>query len=154
MNSKRVGFIIFIISLVALYFLNRKDVTLEAQNGFELQTISPNGVELKSVIHLNNTNLLSSTIKNIHEKFYINGTLVGIIDNEINQGIPGRKVTDFPVSIRFSKDDLNKTLPLDSSTGSKSEDAVKVSAEGEITFQNLIGGGDIKIHTVAMTSAK
>ena len=154
MNSKRVGFIIFIILLVALYFLNRKDVTLEAQNSFELQTISPNGVELKSVIHLNNPNLLSSTIKNIHEKFYINGTLVGIIDNEINQGIPGRKVTDFPVDSRFSKDDLNKIVPSDSTTASSNERSIKVSADGEITFQNLVGGGDIKIHTVAMTTAK
>ena len=145
MNFRKAGLIIVGVILVALYFLNRNDVILEQQQFLQVRRISASGGEISSVIRLKNPNLLSSTIKIIHEKFYLNGILLGIIDNELNQGIPGLKVTEFPASIRFNSFDYQNALNRDSLNASHAV----VMVEGEIQFQNLFISGKITIHQSA-----
>ena len=131
--------------LVALYFLNRKDIELNPQLPLQVHTISASGGELQAVIKLNNPNLLSSTIKTIHERFTLNGMVLGIIDNELNQGIPGLKETEFPTSIRFSSIDYQKALSLDS----LHSDHPVLTVDGEIEYQNLFKSGKIMVHQSA-----
>lgn len=141
MNWKRAGWIVAIIIFAAVYFLNRNDIQFIRQDSFKLIPIAESGLELSSIIHLYNPNLLSSTIKRIHEQFLINGIVVGELDNEINQGIPGRKETEFPVSIRFSKEDYEKimaTIPI--------KDSIIVTITGEIVYNSFTSSGDVKVN--------
>ena len=138
MNFKRAGLLIAIILGLIVFMLNRSDVTLQSQDQFELHSLSANGVQLQSIIHLNNPNLLSATIKRMHEDFSINGVLLGTLDNDIGQGIPGRKETGFPVTIRFTKDDYQRAV---SAGASKT-----IDVKGEIIFQHVSGGGTIKVN--------
>lgn len=142
MNFRNAGLGIVIVIAVALFFLNRKDVQMIKQDNFELHAISATGDEYKSVIHLLNPNLLSSTIKTIDERFSINGIQLAALNAEINQGIPGLKETAFPVSVRFTKDDYYHAVHTDSMMHEK----IEVLIEGEINFENLTGKGKIKIH--------
>lgn len=142
MNYRRAGLVIVLIIAVALFFLNRKDVALVKQDNFELLPISTTGDVYKSVIRLYNPNLLSSTIKTIHEKYSVHGVTLAEFNMELNQGIPGLKETAFPINVRFAKDDYFNAAQVDSTTNPK----VEVLIEGEITFSNLTGGGTIKVH--------
>jgi LEA14-like dessication related protein len=140
MNFKRIGFFFAIILFLAVYLLNRKDVQFMKQDGFKIEPISATGMEFKSVLHLYNPNLLSSTIKKVHERFIINGVLVGELDNEINQGIPGRKETEFPVSIRFTKEQYDSVIgntPLIPAT---------IQVEGEVVYNNFTSSGEVKVN--------
>ena len=129
--------------LVALFFLNRKDVTLVKQDTFSATPIGTSGYLLKSVLHLHNPNLLSSTIKVISEKYFIEGREVALMNMEVSQGIPGMKGTSFPVNIRFSKTDLQKIFPKDTLlTHVKAE----VYITGEITFENMMSSGKISVN--------
>ena len=141
MNRRTGGLIIVGVLLVALYFFNRKDVEVITMKPFHLHTISATGGELQSTIVLKNPNLLSSTIKTIHEKFYLNGVLLGIIENDLNQGIPGLKETEFPVSIRFMNVDYQKGL--DAITTHNPDTIIKVT--GQIEFQNLFKSGKAEV---------
>ena len=145
MNKRTGGLIVVGIILVVLYFFNRKDIELSPATAFHIHRISATGGELQEVIHLSNPNLLSSTIKTIHEKIYLNGILLGILDNELSQGIPGLKDTEFPVSIRFSNADYQRAVGTDS----LGVHNVAVTIEGEIQFQNLFKSGKIEIHQSA-----
>ena len=145
MNFRKAGLIIVGVLLVALYFLNRKDVELCPQQPVQIQAISASGGEMQAVIRLKNPNLLSSTIKTIHEKFYINGVLLGILDNELNQGIPGLKETEFPANIRFSNSDYQRALALDSTHTTPQV----ITIEGDIQFQNLFTSGKILVNQSA-----
>jgi LEA14-like dessication related protein len=142
MNSKNIGIIVFIVLLALVIVFNRGDVTLVQQNNFTLSPISANGYVLQSEIHLNNPNILSCTVKSIHEKFSVNGKVLGILDQEINQGIPGRKESIFPVNIRFSKQDYYAAAGSDSTQPNN----VTIKVEGKIEFTKVIGGGEIEIH--------
>ncbi len=142
MNLRKAGLVITIVLVAALFLLNRKDVTFARQDNFEVQSISATGAEFKSVIHLHNPNLLSSTIKSIDEKFSINGIQIAQLNIELSQGIPGLKETAFPVSVRFIKEDYYKAIRADSIMPENAE----VLMEGEINFENLTGAGKIKIH--------
>ena len=150
MNFRKAGLGITVVIVIALFLLNRKDVTLVKQDSFELHAISATGDEYKSIIHLHNPNLLSSTIKTIKEKYSVNGFQIGELNTELNQGIPGLKETSFPVSIRFSKDDYYKAVHYDTAMQEK----VDVLIEGEISFQNFTGGGIIKIHQIETIAQK
>jgi LEA14-like dessication related protein len=127
---------------MAVILFNRKDVMLSANGNFKLVKISDAGYELQSVIHLQNPNWLSSTIKTVHENFYINNKSVGEINMELNQGIPARKETSFPLGIRFTTTDLQKVFFPDSVI----PPFVLITATGEILFQNLSGGGKINVN--------
>jgi LEA14-like dessication related protein len=142
MNSKNVGILIFVILLALVVVFNRGDVTLVSQSDFKLRPISSNGFMLESEIHLNNPNILSCTVKSIHEEFRINGKVIGILDQEINQGIPGRKESSFPVNIRFGKDEYKRPISGDSANSNKAN----ISVEGEIVFSKVIGGGKIVVN--------
>ena len=142
--------IIFGLLLVGLYIFNRKDLELRPQKPVHVHLLGSNGGEIQAVITLNNPNLLSSTIKTIHEKFSCNGVLLGIMDNEINQGIPGLKETEFPVSVRFSLADYQKALALDSLHAGNPV----ITLSGYIQFQNLFSSGKIEVHqTTTVTTA-
>lgn len=141
MNQRRVGFAVFIALAAVVVLFNRKDVVLITPANFQVRKISPAGYELQSVIRLQNPNWLSSTIKTVHENFYINGKSVGEVNMELDQGIPARKETSFPLSIRFTTADLQKVFTRDSIIPS----SAKVSATGEIFFSNLTGGGKITV---------
>ncbi len=141
MNHKRIGLFISLVLAVAVILLNRKDVVLSSQSEFKLVKISTTGYELQSVIHFQNPNLLSATIKSIDEDFYINSVKAGVLSIEINQGIPGRKETSFPVSVRFTTDDWERIFS-DSLVHAK----VEVNVKGEINFQNLTGSGKITVN--------
>lgn len=141
MNIKRAGLLILIVLFAALFLLNRSDVSLVKQDSFSVTPIGANGYELHSTLHFYNPNLLSSTIKTINESYYINGKSVSIMNQELNQGIPGRKETEFPVAVRYSRADMKQFLP-DSSVGLIK---VEVTVTGEITFANMFGGGKILV---------
>lgn len=149
MKRKGIGLLIVLVLLVILYFLNRADIELTKQDGFAIHRISEDGYELKSVIHLNNPNLLSSTIKTIREEFRVNGVLVGILDMGLGQGIPGRKETTFPIGLRFTDGDLLRQLSADS-TGK----GVEVQVSGEIHYGRFIGSGVIKVNQSGTISAR
>lgn len=143
MKFKRVGILIAVVLAVIIYLFNRADVELTKQDTFSVASIGGTGFLLKSELHLNNPNLLSSTIKTITEKYFIAGREVARMNMEINQGIPGRKETSFPISVRFSKADIQAIFPDDTLlTDVKAE----VTVTGEITFQNVVGGGTIKVN--------
>ena len=143
MTLKRVGILIAVVLAVIIYLFNRADVELTKQDTFSVASIGGTGFLLKSELHLNNPNLLSSTIKTITEKYFIAGREVARMNMEINQGIPGRKETSFPISVRFSKADIQAIFPDDTVlTDVKAE----VTVTGEITFQNVVGGGTIKVN--------
>lgn len=142
MNFRRAGVLMAIALGIVLFFLNRKDVTLVKQDSFELHAISATGDQYSSIIHLKNPNLLSSTIKTIHEKYSINGVTIAVFTMEINQGIPGLKETEFPINVRFSKEDYANAVHTDSIILSD----IQVLIDGEITFENLASKGEIKIH--------
>ncbi len=141
MNKRRIGLVIFVVLAAAVVLLNRKDVILTSGGNFKLLKITSEGYELQSVIRIQNPNWLSSTIKSVHENFYISGKSVGEVNLELNQGIPGRKETSFPLSIRFTTADMVKIFVSDSTL----PDKALVSATGEIIFQNLSGGGKITL---------
>lgn len=142
MKIRKAGLVVVGILLIVLFIFNRKDVELSRQDEFILHPISASGGELQSVIHLNNPNLLSSTIKTIHEDFYLNGILLGTLDNQLNQGIPGRKETEFPVNIRFINEDYRKAISGDSLNAARAV----VTVTGKIVFDNLMSGGHIEVH--------
>jgi LEA14-like dessication related protein len=137
MNIKRGGLLITLVLLLLLIFLNRKEVEMKKQTGFTWNKISASGYQVNSVLNLYNPNLLSSTIKTIDERLFINGNQIGELNNELNQGIAGRKETSFPVAIRFSKDEVNSV---------SANEKVEIVLRGEIVFQNLFGGGTIIIN--------
>jgi LEA14-like dessication related protein len=137
MKIKRVGLVITLVLLLLLIFLNREELRLMKQTDFTWQKISNSGYQVSSVMHLYNPNLLSSTIKKINERLFINGQQVGELDNQIEQGIPGRKETSFPVAIRFSKEDI---------AGLNTREKIEIMTRGEIVFENLFGGGTILIN--------
>ena len=145
MKIRTGGLLVVGVLLIVLYFLNHKDIELSPATSFHMHRISATGGELQEVIRLNNPNLLSSTIKSLHEKIYLNGALLGILDNELSQGIPGLKESEFPVSIRYSNSDIQKILGTDSIPAGKLE----VTIEGDIQFQNLFTSGKITIHQSA-----
>lgn len=140
MNFRRSGILIALILLVVLYFLNNKAIVLTKQDEFQIHRISEDGYELKSILHFDNPNLLSSTVKSIREEYRINGTLVGILDMGLEQGIPGRKETEFPIGLRFTDKDLLRIMALDSTATE-----VQVKVTGEVVFSNFIGGGSVKV---------
>ena len=140
MKFKKAGLIIASILLLILAFFNRKDIVLTKQDDMKVHAISETGDEMTTVIHLYNPNLLSSTIKTVKEKFYVNGVLLSTFDMELNQGIAGMKDSEFPISVRFSKADYARAIHLDSTSAS-----IALHVDGEIVFQNLISGGKIKI---------
>lgn len=142
MNFRKGGLIIAGILLVATIFLNRSDVQLSSQADFSVTKITASGYELKSVVKLHNPNLLSSTIHSINEKFYLNDIFVGEFNNELEQGIPGRKDTDFPLNIRFSQTDVHELFAGDTLLQKK----CRVTVKGEIVFSNLTGGGKITVN--------
>ncbi len=139
MKTRRWPLIFVLAVAAALFFLNRRQVTLSAQDSVELKRISGSGYELSSVLRLYNPNLLSSTIKSIHEKFVINGTPVGELNMELDQGIPGLRESQLPVSARFSREEAQEAFG-DSAAGS-----FALTITGEIVFQNLAGGGTIAV---------
>ena len=142
MNFRKAGLIIFGLLLVSLYIFNRKEIELKPQKPVHIYALGSSGGEIQAIITIKNPNLLSSTIKTIHEKFSINGVLLGIMDNEINQGIPGLKETEFPVSIRFSLTDYKMALALDSLHANNPV----ITISGDIQYQNLFNSGKIEVH--------
>lgn len=143
MNFKRVGILIAVVLAIGIYFLNRAEITLTKQDAFSVTPIGETGYLLKSVLHLNNPNLLSSTIKTITEKYFIEGREVARMNMDISQGIPGLKETSFPVNVRFSKTDLQNIFPDDTVI---QDIKAQVTVTGEITFQNVVGGGTITVN--------
>lgn len=139
MNFRRAGLFIVIILLALLAIFNHSAVELVGQKNNSLHSISTNGLQLESSVVLHNPNILSSTIKKIHESFFLNNTVVGTFDQEINQGIPGRKDTELPLNIRFSKSDFPNLF-------TDSTKQVNLHIEGEIYYQNIISGGTVKVN--------
>lgn len=142
MNYRKAGPILAVALLGVLYLFNRNEVKVAAQDTFLLKQITKTGYELQSVIKLQNDNLLSSTIVNIDEKFYVNEELVSIMHLEFNQGIPGRKTTEFPLMVRFDGENL-KNFPLNDTTAGPKTLIVRV--EGEVEYKNFIGGGKTQV---------
>jgi LEA14-like dessication related protein len=106
--------------------VNRGDINLSAEKNLKLLAVDTSGYMIQSVIVLNNPNLLSATVKTIRERFSIDNVLVGVIDNELNQGIPGRKESEFPVNIRFPKNILEAVADTHTTVKIKSSVTVKV----------------------------
>ncbi len=136
----RIYGILIVLALVAgLWFFNRSEITLTTQDNFELLPIGTNGWELKSVLHINNPNMLSVTVNTIREQFYINGTPVGQLDMGVNRGIPGHKETELPVSIRFTVEAL-AALIADTMVG-----PTPIKVTGTISYNKLVGEGQLEV---------
>ncbi len=138
--KKRLGGLLLLVALfIGIVLLNRADVELKSQNGVELRRLSSSGFELETNAEFNNPNLLSSTLTRLHEKFFINGKSVGILNMELEQGIPGRKVTSFPVSLRIPVSDLMDVI------SDSRQQSVLLEIEGEVEYRNFTSGGKIKV---------
>lgn len=142
MNFRIAGLVITGLLLAGLWFFNSSDVSLVGQNNFKAAPVATTGLEIKSVITFNNPNLLSSTIQTINEQFFIEGREVARMNIDLQQGIPGRKETSFPVNVRFSKSDLLRIFGTDSLIPAKAE----VEVTGEIAFKNMLNGGKILVN--------
>ncbi len=143
MNLKRfAGPAVILVLLGGLYLFNRSDVELSKQDSYNIISLGKDGLELTSDLHLNNPNLLSATIKTIDERYTINGRPVAIFSMEVAQGIPGRKETTLPVSVRFSRADVQQFLP-DSAVGTTK---ALLTVTGKIEFSNMFGGGTITVN--------
>jgi|GEM_PF-1866408 len=138
MNKKLGGILVTALLVIGVMLLNRREVIFVGQNNFVLKKISSTGYELQSLIILKNNNLLSSTIQNLDEKFYLNDTLISIMHMELQQGIPGIKETTFPIMVRFNMDSLNEF------------DAHSIRAEGNADYKNFTGGGNMKLNANAV----
>ena len=136
------GWLIALALLGGLFLLNRSDVELTAQDSLAVVPIGSTGIELKSTLKLNNPNLLSATIKTVEETFYINNVPVAILNMQPEQGIPGRKETALPVSVRFSRNDIRQFLP-DSAVGIT---RAAVTITGTIEFTTMFGKGTIQVN--------
>lgn len=136
---------ILVAALVGLFVvvLNRKELRMVDRPTFTLVPIGSSGFELQSVIRLYNPNFLSSTVQVIHEDFRLNGHLIGVLKMQINQGIPGQKNTEFPLTIRFDKEAFYKVFPQDTLIENS---PVEVYAQGDITYRNFTGGGELKVN--------
>jgi len=137
------GWLIAIFLLVVIVLFNRSEVILERQDEFKLIHIGQEGYELQSVLHFSNPNLLSSTLVAINEKCYINDRLLGELNNELEQSIAGRKKSQLPVGIRFSKADFRQLAQLDTA---QTNAPVTIHIKGKITYRNFTGGGTIVVH--------
>lgn len=145
MNARRGGLIIAVVLLGIILYFNREPVKLVSQDSFMLKKVTANGYELQSLLKLKNPNLLSSTILNIDEKFYVNGELVSIMHIEFNQGIPGRgKETEFPIMVRFDRESLTMDLLADTNTPAP---PLVVKVEGTIEYKNFMTDGKIVVDT-------
>jgi LEA14-like dessication related protein len=142
MKRRGVGILIAILLGLGLVLLNRKDLELVTQNKFLVRKISASGYELQSYITINNPNLLSSTIETIEEEYRINGHVVSIMKMQLDQGIPGRKETTFPVNVRFDTETFKAAFPADTVlTGFNKT----VDVTGKVTYHNFTGGGTLEI---------
>ena len=142
MGNRKWGLVAFLLLLVLLFAFNRKDIEVVNIDNYKLTSISSAGYDLSSTLSVYNPNLLSSTIKSIYISYSSEGVKLGVVDFQAEQGIPGRKTTSLPVSIRFTNAEFDKLL-IDSLQSS-----LKVKAHGEIVFSNLFGGGRVEIHEV------
>jgi hypothetical protein len=141
MKNKLIPLLIFIIPLILIIYLNRGDINLSAEKNLKLLAVDTSGYMIQSVIVLNNPNLLSATVKTIRERFSIDNVLVGVIDNELNQGIPGRKESEFPVNIRFPKNILEAVAD----THTTADGTGELTTEGEVIYSTMTGQGTVKI---------
>lgn len=137
MNKKLGGIVVTALLVIGVMLLNRREVLFQGQDNFVLKKISSTGYELQSVIKLKNNNLLSSTIQNLDEKFYLNDTLIFIMHMELQQGIPGMKETTFPIMVRFNMDSLSEF------------DTFNIRAEGNADYKNFTGGGNLQLKAAA-----
>lgn len=137
--NRKIMYVVLAVLLAAVILLNRREVELVKQDNFEIVQISANGYELRSVLTFNNKNLLSSTIKSVDEKFYVNGELVSITHNQLDQGIPGMKETSLPMMVRFEGGAFmhpnGDTLSIATS--------FNIEVKGDIEYSNFTGGGKI-----------
>lgn len=136
---------ILVAALIGLFVvvLNRKELQIADKPTFTLVPIGNSGFELQSVIRLYNPNFLSSTVQVIHEDFRLNGHLIGVLKMQINQGIPGQKNTEFPMTIRFDRAAFYKAFPNDTLI---KNGPVEIEALGDITFSNFTGGGTLPVN--------
>jgi LEA14-like dessication related protein len=137
MNRKWIGIALAAILLAALFLFNRKEVQLLPQNELVLTAISNTGYSLKSKMVFYNPNLLSSTVLSISEEIFVNNKRVGIIENNIEQGIPGRKESVFPVEVRFDKSDIDTTM--------LQTDSLVIATKGIVLYKNMSGSDTIFI---------
>lgn len=141
MNLRHIGLAVAGIILVVLLLLNRKDIQPTKQTNWHLQRVTNETFDIKSDLSIYNPNLLSSTIKVVREKIFVNGIAVGNFYNELEQGISGRNETTFPISVRISKQDLNRALGIKGIVTKKAP----VSVRTEIKFSNFSGSGSVQI---------
>ncbi len=137
MNFRKAGLYIAILIGIVLVMLNRQPVQLTKQDKFICSRISSSGYEIKWVMHLRNANLLSSTIQQVKQRLSLEGKELANLQLDLNQGIPGRKETVFPVSVRFEAD------------SNFSINGKQVLLKGEITYSNLTGGGTIRVNELS-----
>ena len=142
MNLKRGGLVVAIVLFAILFFINRGAIELSSQTNFTCTKIATNGYQLNSTLTLKSPNLLSSTIQSVNEKFYINGKYIGELNNELAQGIPGLKETQFPLTIRFSAEELAQIFPTQLPAAGKA----LITVTGQITFSNFTGSGTLNIN--------
>lgn len=139
MNKRIWGIGAVVIIFIAIVLLNRKEVKLQSQYGVQLRKLSASGYELATIADFDNPNLLSSTLTQLRETFYVNGRNAGIVTINLEQGIPGRKVTSLPVSIRIPAELLKDAIS--DSVVSK----VVFDVEGEISYRNFTSQGVIQV---------
>lgn len=140
MKKRLWGIGIVILLAFILFLFNRGEVNVVKQNDLHIQPLGNSGYELSSVLRLDNPNLLSSTLVSLHEEFKLNNVTVAIITQELNQGIPGRKETALPLSIRFTTADMQAAV-----NDSVLPKSLPLTITGKLEYHNVMSSGTANI---------
>lgn len=143
MFKRITGILIVVLLGLGLAMLNRHPLQLQGQHHFVLHRISASGYEIQSTITIYNPNFLSSTIHSLREEFRLNGQLVSVIKQQLTQGIPGRKETSFPISVRLDEETFTRAAAADSTFNGS---LMNLNVSGEITYTNFTGGGSMVVN--------
>lgn len=86
-----------------LAFLNSKPVEVEGVRKIEVKPLSTNLYEVSWQMGFYNPNILSCTFETIDIRILKDNVETGEVRQELGIGIPARKSTYFPMSVRLTK---------------------------------------------------
>ena len=125
MNMRIVGILIAAILFALIYLFNRQPVSLSGFEKWKNSAIGNNGIILSSNITFHNPNFLSATIQEINLNIAAGGVPVARFQHLPEQGIPGKKDSNFPITVRYETND--------STTVTES----KITVTGFVTYRNF-----------------
>lgn len=143
MKKRLWGIGIVVVLAFVLFLFNRGEVQVVKQDNLQLQALGSSGYQLNSTLRLHNPNFLSSTLVTLHEEYKLNNVTVAILNQELNQGIPGLKESAFPLSIRFTTADLQAAVK-----DSIFPASLPLTIAGKLEYHNVMNSGTANIFFV------